>query len=162
MAAVLLRLGVGDERRHVSPLRSVRAMLTRVYPTLDEEEQEEEENKFSSLTAAGLVVALVEPFAAHIHHQFTIGLVSQNIVSAVLKAVCCAAGSTADLLVTSTERMCLSVSLLLQSVPHQSSPLSLSLSVSSLCWTSLLSPMTSPGEALRAEQLHRPSWYVYN
>ena len=160
MAAVLLRLGVGDERRHVSPLRSVRAMLTRVYPTLDEEEQEEEENKFSSLTAAGLVVALVEPFAAHIHHQFTSGLVSQHIIfSTVLKAVCCAAGSTADLLVTSTERMCWSVSLL-QSVPHQSSPLSLSLSLSvfSLCWTSHWSHMTSPGEALRAEQLHRPSW----
>ena len=132
MAAVLLRLGVGDERRHVSPLRSVRAMLTRVYPTLEEEEQEEEENKFSSLTAAGLVVALVEPFAAHIHHQFTSGLVSQHIIFSTVsaEAVCCAAGSTADLLVTSTERMCWSVSLLLQSVPHQSSPLSLSLSQS--------------------------------
>ena len=76
MPAVLVRLGVGDGERHVSTLSSVRTMLERVYPSL--EEGEEGEERFSPLTAAGLVVGLVEPFTAHIHHQFTSSLVSQS------------------------------------------------------------------------------------
>jgi hypothetical protein len=46
----------------------VRSLTARVYPSLEEEEEEE---GFSPLTAARLVVSLVGPFTAHIHHQFT-------------------------------------------------------------------------------------------
>ena len=77
MPAVLVRLGVGDGRRHLSTLRSVRVLTARVYPSLDEEEEEGEEG-FSPLTAAGLVVSLVEPFTAHINHQFTTNMVSHT------------------------------------------------------------------------------------
>ncbi|CAI8037749.1 Glomulin [Geodia barretti] len=68
LLTVLVRLGVGDGRRHLSTLRSVRSLTARVYPSLEEEEEEE---GFSPLTAARLVVSLVGPFTAHIHHQFT-------------------------------------------------------------------------------------------
>ena len=75
MSAVLVRLGVGDGRRHLSTLRSVRSLTARVYPSLEEEEEEE---GFSPLTAARLVVSLVGPFTAHIHHQFTSQMVSHT------------------------------------------------------------------------------------
>ena len=74
VTVVLVRLGMGDGRRHVATLRSVRSMVARVYPGLEDEE--EEEGKLSPLIAAGLVVSLVEPFTTHIHHQFTSNTVS--------------------------------------------------------------------------------------
>ena len=78
MPAVMVRLGVGDGGRHVSTLSSVRQMVATVYPTLEESEGED---SFSPSTAAGLVVALVEPFTTHLHHQFTNQLVSQHSLS---------------------------------------------------------------------------------
>ena len=79
---VMERLGVGDEKRQSSTLRSVRSMVTRVYPTL-------EEDQLSPLIPADLVLALVEPFTAHIHHKFTSSTVSRGCVSISQSQLCC-------------------------------------------------------------------------
>lgn len=118
---VFQRLGDIDGGRQVSSLRSVRSMLGRVYPNLggeqdgvtEEERGEPPGRDMAPLLAAGYVVDLVEPCVAHIHQQFTRNMVHTHPHLSLLFTssntnIC--AGSTGDLLVPSTERVCGAVS----------------------------------------------------
>ena len=63
---------MGDGTRHASSLRSLRGMLERVYPSLNEQlEEEEEEAVISPLSAAESILNLLTPFTSYIHNHFT-------------------------------------------------------------------------------------------
>lgn len=117
---MLQRLKDVDGRRKVSSLKSVRSMLDRVYPSLGRDEGagevggEQPEGDMAPLLAAGYVVDLVEPCVAHIHQQFTSNLVCTSTKTfPFIFSNTHFAGSIADLLVSSSERVCGDVSTLL-------------------------------------------------
>lgn len=96
-------------------------MLGRVYPNLggeqdgvtEEERGEPPGGDMAPLLAAGYVVDLVEPCVAHIHQQFIRNMVQTHPHLSLLFTssntnIC--AGSTGDLLVPITERVCGAVS----------------------------------------------------
>lgn len=107
-------------------------MLDQVYPSLMQEGKrddgdieaegrgervEREERDMSALVAAGCVVDLVEPFVAHIHHQYTSNVVhthcnvlSRYFVYHLILPNVPTAGSFADLLDSPAERVCRPVS----------------------------------------------------